>query len=81
MSLLRPSEIFYSQDSINNTFDRKSQHSYKYIGETLDDICEGRWVEERYWKITQHRRHLIFNGWSLVTSKQVLSKQMQADFA
>ncbi|WAR29730.1 hypothetical protein MAR_003298 [Mya arenaria] len=39
---LKPYEIFYSQDSINNVFDRKSQHRNIRIGETLDDICDGR---------------------------------------
>ncbi|XP_045204472.2 uncharacterized protein LOC123557207 [Mercenaria mercenaria] len=39
---LRPSEIFYSQDSINNVFDKRCKHAYKPIGETLDAICEGR---------------------------------------
>ncbi|WAR29675.1 hypothetical protein MAR_003243, partial [Mya arenaria] len=39
---LKPSEIYYSQDSINNVFNERSQHSYKLIGETLDDICEER---------------------------------------
>ncbi|WAR29666.1 hypothetical protein MAR_003234, partial [Mya arenaria] len=39
---LKPSEIFYSQDSINNVFDRRSQHWNIRIGETLDDICDGR---------------------------------------
>ncbi|XP_045204471.2 uncharacterized protein LOC123557206 [Mercenaria mercenaria] len=39
---LRPSEIFYSQDSINNVFDKQCNHRYKPIGETLDVICEGR---------------------------------------
>ncbi|KAK3612469.1 hypothetical protein CHS0354_032085 [Potamilus streckersoni] len=38
---LRPSEIRYSQDSINNVFDGKSTHRNKLIGETLDDLCEG----------------------------------------
>ncbi|WAR29658.1 hypothetical protein MAR_003226 [Mya arenaria] len=37
---LRPSEIYYSQDSINNVFDKRCRHSYKLIGETLDEICE-----------------------------------------
>ncbi|XP_060572130.1 uncharacterized protein LOC132730265 [Ruditapes philippinarum] len=39
---LRPSNIRYSQDSINNVFDKRCNHSYKPIGETLDAICEGR---------------------------------------
>ncbi|KAL4220205.1 Heat shock 70 kDa protein 12A [Mactra antiquata] len=40
--ILSPSEIFYSQNSINNKFDERCSHSFKYIGETLDDICDGR---------------------------------------
>ncbi|WAR29660.1 hypothetical protein MAR_003228, partial [Mya arenaria] len=39
---LKPSEIYYSQDSISNVFDRKSQHRNILIGDTLNDICEGR---------------------------------------
>ncbi|KAK3612470.1 hypothetical protein CHS0354_032086 [Potamilus streckersoni] len=39
---LQPSHIRYSQDSINNYFDSKSIHSNIRIGETLDDLCEGR---------------------------------------
>ncbi|KAL3876406.1 hypothetical protein ACJMK2_034255 [Sinanodonta woodiana] len=39
---LYPSEIRYSQDSINNVFDNKSTYRYTYIGETLDDLCEGK---------------------------------------
>jgi len=43
---LNPSEIYFSQDSINNVFDKKSAHSYKSIGETLDDLCENRYVND-----------------------------------
>lgn len=39
---LKPSEIRYSQDSISNTFGFKSSHPYVHIGETLDDLIEGR---------------------------------------
>ena len=39
---LKPSELRYSQDSISNTFDSKSRHSYVPIGATLDDLIEGR---------------------------------------
>lgn len=42
---LYPSEIYYSQDSISCHFDCKSVHSWQRIGETLDDICEGRYVK------------------------------------
>ncbi|KAL4239663.1 hypothetical protein ACF0H5_000469 [Mactra antiquata] len=41
---LKPSEIFFSQDSINNKFDKRSQHRNQHIGVTLDDLCEGRCV-------------------------------------
>jgi len=39
---LKPSAIYYSQNSINNVFDKRSAFSYKSIGETLDDLCEDR---------------------------------------
>ncbi|WAR29742.1 hypothetical protein MAR_003310 [Mya arenaria] len=39
---LKPSQIYYSQDSINNVFDQRCRHSYQPIGETLDAICEDR---------------------------------------
>ncbi|XP_053390382.1 uncharacterized protein LOC128553276 [Mercenaria mercenaria] len=39
---LRPSEIFFSQDSINNVFDKNCGHRYQPIGETLDALCDGR---------------------------------------
>ncbi|KAH3896168.1 uncharacterized protein LOC127864356 [Dreissena polymorpha] len=42
MLSLRPSDIHYSQDSINNYFDSKCNHSGVLIGQTLDDICDGR---------------------------------------
>ncbi|KAH3729998.1 uncharacterized protein LOC127852950 [Dreissena polymorpha] len=42
MLRLRPSDIHYSQDSINNTFDARCKHSGVSIGQTLDDILEGR---------------------------------------
>ena len=32
----------FSQESVNNFFDKRSRHSGVLIGETLDDICEGR---------------------------------------
>jgi len=41
---LKSSQIFYSQDYINNVFDKGSAHSYRRIGETLDDLCEHRSV-------------------------------------
>ena len=42
MLRLKPSEIMYSQASISNRFKARSIHRDKLIGETLDDICEGR---------------------------------------
>ncbi|KAL3876405.1 hypothetical protein ACJMK2_034254 [Sinanodonta woodiana] len=39
---LSPSEIRFSQDSINNVFDNKSTYRNTNIGETLDALCEGR---------------------------------------
>ncbi|KAH3837959.1 hypothetical protein DPMN_111363 [Dreissena polymorpha] len=38
---LKPSEILYSQDSINIYLNSKSSHDGHKLGETLDDICEG----------------------------------------
>lgn len=38
---LRPSEIRFSQDSIELTFGRCTSHPYRPIGETLDDILKG----------------------------------------
>ena len=36
-----PSEICFSQESINNCFDSKCEHANVKIGETLDKLCEG----------------------------------------
>ena len=41
---LKPSQIYYSQESINNVFDKRSAHSCKRIGDTLDDLCDHRSV-------------------------------------
>ena len=38
---LRPSEIFYSQDSIMNRFGDYTPHGNTYIGETLDQLLNG----------------------------------------
>ncbi|VDI60075.1 Hypothetical predicted protein [Mytilus galloprovincialis] len=38
---LRPSEIFYTQDSISNYFGMSTTHSDMLIGETLDDLING----------------------------------------
>ncbi|KAL4236619.1 hypothetical protein ACF0H5_005003 [Mactra antiquata] len=39
---LKPSDIYYSQDSVCAYFDKRSLYRHRRIGETLDDICEGR---------------------------------------
>ena len=39
---LRPSQIFYSQDSILNRFGDYTRHANMYIGETLDHLLLGR---------------------------------------
>ncbi|XP_052786612.1 uncharacterized protein LOC128221940 [Mya arenaria] len=68
---LRPSEIYYSQDSINNVFDKRCRHSYKLIGETLDEICEERcsiysiprisvMLKNEKWIISDNRRLWVF---------------------
>lgn len=38
---LRPSYIFYTQDSISNRFGWSTSHSNMYIGETLDALING----------------------------------------
>ncbi|XP_069124896.1 uncharacterized protein [Argopecten irradians] len=68
---LRPSEIRFSQDSINNVFDKRSLHAYRRIGETLDDLLRGRCsisqiptitVVQRngVWYTTDNRRLWVF---------------------
>ena len=42
MMRIKPSDVMFSQESVNNFFDKRSRHSGILIGETLDDICEGR---------------------------------------
>ena len=42
MMQLKPSDILFSQETISNKFKIRSSHSGKLIGETLDDLCEGR---------------------------------------
>lgn len=39
---LRPSKIRYSQDSISNRFDSRSDHPGTLIGKTLDKLCDGK---------------------------------------
>lgn len=38
---LLPSNIYFSQESINSYFDSKSAHANIKIGETLDQLCDG----------------------------------------
>ncbi|XP_033745120.1 uncharacterized protein LOC117330754 [Pecten maximus] len=38
---LRPNDIRFSQDSINNVFDKRSTHANRRIGETLDALLRG----------------------------------------
>lgn len=42
MLYLRPSEIFFSQNEIDNCFNKRSFHRGINIGYTLDDLVEGR---------------------------------------
>ncbi|XP_060071833.1 uncharacterized protein LOC132551670 [Ylistrum balloti] len=39
---LKPSEIRFTQNSINNVFDKNSRHDCQHIGETLDSLLMGR---------------------------------------
>jgi len=39
---IKPSQIFYSQDSILNRFSDYTRHANKNIGETLDHLLVGR---------------------------------------
>ncbi|VDI68602.1 Hypothetical predicted protein [Mytilus galloprovincialis] len=39
---LRPSEIYFTQASISSNFGRCTRHANTTIGETLDDLAEGR---------------------------------------
>ena len=39
---LKPSEIYFSQAEINSVFDKKSSHRNKNLGETLDELVEGK---------------------------------------
>ena len=44
--MLKPSDIYFSQDSINNMFRENCLHCYTSIGKTLDDLCEGLIIVE-----------------------------------
>ena len=50
--ILKPSEIYFCQDSIDSTFDKGCRHSYTLVGQTLDDLCEGRTTVENIPKIS-----------------------------
>jgi hypothetical protein len=68
---LKPSEICFSQAEINNVFDKRSCHPHKNLGETLDELVEGRcrisdiptisvvWRNEK-WVTTDNRRLWVF---------------------
>ena len=56
MLRLKPSEIMFSQATINNVFDRKSRHRNTLVGETLDDICEGRCLMDNLPSISVMKR-------------------------
>ena len=53
---LKPSNIFYCQDSISSTFGRSTNHSEEQIGTTLDDLYYGRIKIEKIPKITVVKR-------------------------
>ncbi|XP_063416908.1 myb-like protein AA [Mytilus trossulus] len=68
---LRPSEIFYSQDSIMNRFGGYTNHGNTYIGETLDQLLKGHCnvnsiptisVVKKYgkWYTSDNRRLWVF---------------------
>ena len=54
--LLKPSNIFYSQDDISSTFGKCTNHSGKQIGTTLDDLYYGKIKVENIPKITVVRK-------------------------
>jgi hypothetical protein len=70
---LKPSEIYFSQAEINNVFNKRSCHPYKNLGETLDELVEGRcrisdiptisvvWRNEK-WVTTDNRRLWVFRN-------------------
>ncbi|KAH3858214.1 uncharacterized protein LOC127871585 [Dreissena polymorpha] len=69
---LKPSHIFYSQDSINNFFGKRPSHNRTKNGETLDNICEGRChvssiptitvvKRDRKWVTADNRRLWVFH--------------------
>ncbi|XP_063397459.1 uncharacterized protein LOC134681749 [Mytilus trossulus] len=68
---LKPSEIFYSQDSIMNRFGDYTSHGNTYIGETLDQLLKGHCnvnsiptisVVKKYgkWYTSDNRRLWVF---------------------
>jgi hypothetical protein len=54
---LRPSEIFYSQDSIMNKFGDNTQHRNTYIGETLDQLLNEHCSVQSIPKISVEQRN------------------------
>ncbi|WAQ95538.1 hypothetical protein MAR_028228 [Mya arenaria] len=65
---LKPSEIFYSQDSINNVF--TSGHKGTYIGDTLDRIIEGRLSYDSLPTITVTKRPGS-NKWTTLDNRRL----------
>jgi hypothetical protein len=61
---LKPSEIFFSQAEINNVFDRRSCHRNKNLGETLDELVEGRCRISAIPTISVVWRNGSWNVWS-----------------
>lgn len=68
---LRPSEIYFTQSSISSIFGRRTRHRSKGIGDTLDDLAEGRisigsipkmsvMKEDGKWWTADNRRLWIF---------------------
>ncbi|XP_069124895.1 uncharacterized protein [Argopecten irradians] len=57
---LKPSEIRFCQDSINFVFDKKSSHSGKRIGETLDALLRGQCTVSQIPTITVVQRNGVW---------------------
>ncbi|XP_069124901.1 uncharacterized protein [Argopecten irradians] len=57
---LRPSEIRFSQDSINNVFDKRSPHAHRRIGETLDALLKDQCTIYQIPTITVVKRNEVW---------------------
>ncbi|KAK3590391.1 hypothetical protein CHS0354_028500 [Potamilus streckersoni] len=77
MLYLKPSEILYSQESIKNIFTGRHFHSGRFIGETLDELADGRTTVERIdrisvieidgrWTTADNRRLWVFKNFELL---------------